>query len=89
MLRADFPVLYRPAVFPPMDKYFQDVTQANVAPGFGMLTPPSGLNGNAQEVSVGSTFSVGIDRDGNVYEWGTFPNEETQKIFLPPARWER
>ena len=66
--------------FLPMDKYFQDVTQANVAPGFGMLTPPSGLNGNAQEVSVGSTFSVGIDRDGNVYEWGTFPNEKLKNI---------
>lgn len=66
--------------FLPMDKYFQDVTQANVAPGFSMLKAPSGLNGNAQSVSVGSTFSVGIDRDGNVYEWGTFPNEKLKNI---------
>nr|WP_318702420.1 ABC transporter permease subunit [uncultured Acetatifactor sp.] len=66
--------------FLPLDRYYQDVTQANVAPGFRMLTPPSGLNGNAQSVSVGSTFSVGLDKDGNVYEWGTFPNEKLKNI---------
>ena len=31
-------------------------------------------------VSSGSTFSVGIDKDGNVYEWGTFPTEKLKSI---------
>ena len=66
--------------FFPIDLYYQDVTQSNVAPGFGMLTVPNGLQGNAQDMSVGSSFSVGVDKDGNVYEWGTFPNEKLKNI---------
>lgn len=66
--------------FLPIDMYYQDATQANVAPGFGMLKAPSGLSGNAAQVSLGSTFSVGIDNDGNVYEWGTFPNSKLKKL---------
>ncbi len=66
--------------FLPIDLHYQDVTQSNVAPGFGMLNVPSQLQGNAQMVSSGSTFSVGIDKDGKVYEWGTFPTDKLKKI---------
>ncbi len=69
--------------FFPIDRYYQDVTQANVAPGFGLMTPPKALQGNAMDISAGSTYSVGLDRNGNVYEWGTFPNAKLKK--LPPA----
>ncbi|MBE5893956.1 MAG: ABC transporter permease subunit [Lachnospiraceae bacterium] len=67
-------------VFFPIDSYYQDVTQANVAPGFGMLKAPEGLGTAAADLSVGSTFSVGVDADGNVYEWGTFPTEKLKKL---------
>ena len=66
--------------FYPIDLYYQDVTQANVAPGFSMLNVPSRLANNAQQLSVGSTFSVGIDKEGNVYEWGTFPTDKLKSI---------
>lgn len=66
--------------FYPINLYYQDVTQANVAPGFGMIKVPSALQGNAQDISVGSTFSVGLDKDGNVYEWGTLPNDRLRSI---------
>ena len=66
--------------FYPIDLYYQDVTQSNVAPGFGMLKVPSQLQGNAQMVSAGSTFSVAVDKDGNVYEWGTFPTDRLKNI---------
>ena len=66
--------------FYPIDLYYQDVTQSNVAPGFGMLKVPSQLQGNAQMVSAGSTFSVAVDKDGNVYEWGTFPTDKLKNI---------
>ena len=66
--------------FFPIDLYYQDVTQSNVAPGFGMLKAPAQMQGNAQMVASGSTFSVGIDKDGNVYEWGTFPTEKLRNI---------
>ncbi len=66
--------------FFPIDLYYQDVTQSNVAPGFGMLKVPDGLQDNAAMLSAGSTFSVGIDKDGNVYEWGTFPTDKLRRI---------
>ena len=66
--------------FFPIDLYYQDVTQSNVAPGFGMLKVPAQMQGNAQMVASGSTFSVGIDKGGNVYEWGTFPTEKLRNI---------
>ena len=66
--------------FYPIDLYYQDVTQSNVAPGLGMLKVPSQLQGNAQMVSAGSTFSVAVDKDGNVYEWGTFPTDKLKNI---------
>lgn len=66
--------------FFPIDRYYQDVTQANVAPGLSMLSVPAKLKENAEMLSVGSTFSVGIDKDGNIYEWGVFPNEKLKKI---------
>lgn len=66
--------------FFPIELNYQDVTQANVAPGFGMTKIPAALKDNAQAISAGSTFTVGIDRDGNVYEWGTFPTEKLKNI---------
>ena len=66
--------------FLPIDMYYQDVTQANVGPGFGMLDVPSGLQKKARQVTLGSTFSVGIDEKGNVYEWGRFPTNKLKKL---------
>lgn len=66
--------------FLPIDMYYQDVTQANVAPGFGMLKVPNILNSSAEQLSIGSTFSVGIDKDGHVYEWGSFPTDKLKKL---------
>ena len=66
--------------FMPIDVYYQDVTQANVAPGFGMLKVPGSLQNNVKQVSIGSTFSVGIDEEGNVYEWGSFPTNKLKKL---------
>ena len=66
--------------FYPIELHYQDVTQSNVAPGFGMLKVPSQLQGNAKMISAGSTFSVAVDKDGNVYEWGTFPTDKLKNI---------
>lgn len=54
----------------PLDVNYQDTTQQNVSPGFNMMDIPKELKDNAQDVSVGATFAVGLDRDGKLYEWG-------------------
>ena len=66
--------------FFPIERSFQDVTQANTAPGFKQLSVPSSLKNNAMDISVGSTYSVGLDKDGNIYEWGSFPTNKLKKL---------
>ena len=67
-------------IFYPIDVYYQDVTQSNVSPGFGMLKVPKALSSDAGQLSLGSTFSVGIDNEGHVYEWGNFPTDKLKKL---------
>lgn len=57
-------------IFNPIDLSEKEETQINVAPGLAMLDVPDALQGNVKEISTGSTFSVGLDNDGNVYVWG-------------------
>lgn len=49
---------------------FQDPTQKNIAPGFTFLDIPKELKDNAAQIEFGPTYGVGIDKEGNVYEWG-------------------
>lgn len=64
-------------VFYPLDTTFQDSTQQNTAPGFSMLSMPSALQSNLKQVTVGSTFSLGIDNNGVLYQWGIVPTNLT------------
>lgn len=57
-------------LFFPLDLAFQDATQQNIAPGLNMQSVPKALQGKAVEVSSGASFGVGVDSDGNVYQWG-------------------
>ncbi len=56
--------------FYPITLSEQEETQVNVAPGLSMMDVPDELAGNVKQISVGATFSVGLDNDGNVYVWG-------------------
>ena len=60
-------------IFFPLDVNFHDVTQQNIPPGRTMLNVPPEMANNAKMISVGSTFSVGIDNNGNVHQWGIYP----------------
>ena len=57
-------------IFNPLDLTFQDVTQQNIKPGLNMMSVPKELEGNIKQISVGSSFSVGLSNDGKVYQWG-------------------
>lgn len=54
----------------PLDENYQDMTQQNVAPGRNMLSVPAELQGHVKQISVGSTFSVGVSDEGKLYLWG-------------------
>ena len=57
-------------LFRPLDVNYQDMTQQNVSPGLNMLDVPAALQGHVKQISVGSTFSLGLSEDGQVYAWG-------------------
>lgn len=57
-------------IFNPISLSEQEETQTNIGMGLNMMKLPKGLEGNVKEISTGSTFSAGVDNDGNVYVWG-------------------
>lgn len=56
--------------FYPISMNDREDTQINVAPGMNLMDIPDELAGNIRDISVGSTFSVGVDNNGKVYVWG-------------------
>lgn len=54
----------------PTDLGYQDNTQQNVPPGYGMLSVPKELKDNLQKIAPGTTYGVGIDKAGKVHTWG-------------------
>lgn len=69
-----FPVFY------PLDLNYGDVTQQNVGPGFNMMSVPKALENNLADISSGSSFGVGADKDGKVYVFGNITEDKLNKI---------
>ena len=65
----------------PLDKNYQDATQQNIRPASNFMKVPKDMQGNALQVDAGSTFGAGIDKQGNLYTWGTL----TEKLKRTPA----
>lgn len=62
-------VLIGPVLLP-LDENYQDMTQQNIGPGRTMLDIPGELEGHVKQISVGSTYSVGVSDEGKLYIWG-------------------
>ncbi len=56
--------------FYPLEINYQDMTQQNIAPGRTMLAIPKELQGHIADISVGSSYSMGLSDAGEVYLWG-------------------
>lgn len=53
-----------------LDLGYNEPMQANLPPASNFLDYPDAMKNGARDVSVGSSFSVGIDKDGNFHAWG-------------------
>ncbi len=62
-------VLIAPA-FVPLDINYTDPLQQNVAPGYGLRTPPKGLRAGAAQINGFADFTAGLSNDGEVFVWG-------------------
>jgi peptide/nickel transport system permease protein len=58
-----------------LDKNYQDATQQNIRPAFNFMKVPGALKNNAKQIDGGSTFGAGIDKNGNLYLWGTLTDK--------------
>lgn len=67
-------------VFRPLDVNYQETTQQNIAPGFGLMNVPKKLQGNVKDIAVGATFSVGVSEDSEAYVWGQ--TQVTKRVDL-------
>jgi peptide/nickel transport system permease protein len=54
----------------PLDTSFQDVTQQNIAPGYGMMKVPKALAADPVQIAAGPVYGAGIDSAGTLYLWG-------------------
>jgi peptide/nickel transport system permease protein len=57
----------------PIDLNYTDSTRSNLPPAFNYLSVPRALADNFETMDFGSTFGVGLSRDGGLYLWGTQP----------------
>ncbi|MCR5681323.1 MAG: ABC transporter permease subunit [Clostridiales bacterium] len=57
--------------FVTLDLGEQDSTLVYISPGYSMLKYPKELEENGvADIAVGNNFSVGADKEGNIYVWG-------------------
>lgn len=60
--------------FLPYDPYYTQGIMKNISPGSGYMNIPSDLTKEGiKDISVGTTFSVGLSEAGKVYVWGHEP----------------
>ena len=57
-------------MFQPIDLSFSETSQQHVPPGYNLMKFPKELDGNIKNISVGPTYSIGIDNEGNPHIWG-------------------
>lgn len=64
-------VVFFGSTFLEYDPYYSQGIMKNVSPGKGYMNIPKELiNEGVKEISVGTTFSVGLSEEGKVYTWG-------------------
>lgn len=55
----------------PFDPYYASGAMKNIAPGTGYMDVPDQLlNDGVKHIESGTTFSVGLSEEGNIYFWG-------------------
>lgn len=59
--------------FYPLQKSYQEVTQQNIPPGQSLMKVPNKLENDTVQISVGATYSVGINHLGELFLWGSYP----------------
>ena len=67
VLMALFALVFIGPYMVPMDLNYTDSLQANMAPNYTLLNVPSKLEKQVRDINGFSNFTVGIDKENNLY----------------------
>ena len=67
----------------PIDEANTDSTRKSLPPSMNYLNIPKELVNNVRDISFGSTFGAGIDRNGKLYQWGTMTDTSAKVANIP------
>lgn len=63
-------------IFKPLNVSYNDYTQANVSPGFNMMSVPTDLKNDLAVLSAGATYGAGADNSGEIYVYGNLSDQK-------------
>ena len=69
-------------IFVPIDLAHNDSSMQNMPPGLRMMRVPASFDGNAQMISAGAGWGLGLNKNGGIHIWGEFHDNLRA---LPPA----
>lgn len=59
-------------IFDPIDINYTEVFHKNVAPNMSMMKLPSAMKDSPVSITSKGTFTLGLDKNGNVHVWGYY-----------------
>ncbi|MBQ3141083.1 MAG: ABC transporter permease subunit [Clostridia bacterium] len=74
-------------IFNPIDLSYTETLHTNVAPNMSMMSLPSVMKNAPLSISSQGSFTLGVDKDGNVHTWGYFysfnKNKQKNVMVIP------
>lgn len=77
-------VLIAPFFFK-LDLSYNESSQINISPGLDLMKVSSDIKGDVEQIAVGSSFSIGVSKQGKVAVWGHTKFSNTINIQNIPA----
>ena len=71
LLLALFAFVFIAPAFVPLDINQTDALAQNLPPNYSLCSPPQGLQDKVRQIDGFASFSVGLDKDGTPYVWGS------------------
>ncbi len=87
VLVAMFLLVFIGPIISPIDLSYSEPLHPNVAPTMGMMSIPKAMKDSPRSISSMSTFTLGVDQNGDVHVWGyfyTFSKDAKKDIMTIP-----
>ncbi len=91
ILVAMFVFVFLGPIFSPIDLSYTETLHTNVAPNMSMMSIPKEMNEGYRSISSQGSFTVGVDKNGDVHVWGafhTFSKDPQKNVMKVPEEVE-